>query len=66
MSTPTITVQDLADELAIPPSEVAVRVTELCQQYGYANVVAIAEWPNAKSTLTGSAADLIRDDLATT
>lgn len=65
MSTESISVQDLADELLLPWHEVARRVSGLCRELGPTNVVAQAVPNSAECVLTASAADLIRDDLAT-
>lgn len=66
MSTPPITVQALAAELGVRWSDIAHRVSALCRQLGPTNVVAQALPSSQQSVIHGSAADLIRDDLATT
>ncbi len=65
MSTEPITVQALATELGLVWAEIARHVSALCRDYGTSNVLAQAG-PTARDwVVAGSAADIIRDDLAT-
>lgn len=66
MSTEPITVQALAIELGSAWAEIASRASALCREVGTTNVLAAAAGSSAAEwLLCGSAADLIRDDLAT-
>ena len=64
MSTQTITVADHATQLGTTVPEIGRRVTVLCRELGPRQVVHTAVASNARCVLHGSAADLIRLDLA--
>lgn len=64
MTNETITVAALAAELGVTVPEIGRRVTVLCEELGPRQVVHTAVFSPAKCVLHGSAADLIRLDLA--
>jgi hypothetical protein len=63
MPSPNITVRDLATELGVRPSTIALRVTSLVDELGATQVIAGGEGIGG-TVLTGDAADVIRELLA--
>ncbi|MFE2407038.1 hypothetical protein ACFXDE_01705 [Kitasatospora sp. NPDC059408] len=64
MTSQNITVAGLAQELGVTVPEIGRRVSVLCRELGPQQVVHTAVFSSAKCVLHGSAADLIRLDLA--
>lgn len=62
--TTTITVADLATELGFTIGEIGLIVSKLCREQGPTDVVHTAAASRARTVLHGSAADLIRDMVA--